>query len=69
MFGIILIPRQVSNFPEKAQEYLAMADDIEDNLASKSQITMINNMRLLYRGEELDPTRDNVRDWLLQVWT
>ena len=52
---------QVSNFPEKAEEYLTMADDIEDNIAAKSQVATVNKMSLLSRGDELDSTRDNVR--------
>ena len=52
---------QVSNFPEKAEEYLLMADDIEDNIAAKSQVATVNKMSLLSRGDELDSTRDNVR--------
>ena len=51
---------QVSNFPEKAEEFLTMADDIEDNLMAKSQVTMVHKLELLSRGDELDSTRDNV---------
>jgi hypothetical protein len=50
----------VSNFPEKAEEFLTMADDIEDNLMAKSQVTMVHKLELLSRGDELDSTRDNV---------
>ncbi len=48
----------MSNFPEKADDYLTRADDIEDGLMAKALVATVHRLVLLSKGEELDPSRD-----------
>ena len=61
--------RQVSNFPERAEEYLSRADDIEDSVMARAQLEVesVRKLRLLSVADVLEIGHETVRlcnlDW------